>query len=135
MGFYWIASAAPTKGELAVIRLPRSMSALAAGRGYLAQAALLIKPVAANRGDLVCRRQAQLTINGQAVAHAKAADALGRPLPGWAGCRYLTAGQIVVLSAAPHSFDSRYFGPIEPSHIIGAAHQLWRATLPVRFGI
>jgi type IV secretory pathway protease TraF len=40
-----------------------------------------------------------------------------------------------VLSAAPHSFDSRYFGPIEPSHIIGAAHQLWRATLPVRFGI
>jgi conjugative transfer signal peptidase TraF len=125
MGFYWITSAAPTKGELAVIRLPAPMAALAAGRGYLAQTALLVKPVAANTGDLVCRRQAKLIINGQAVVHAKAADALGRPLPDWAGCRYLTAGQIVVLSTAPHSFDSRYFGPVGPSHIVGAAHQLW----------
>ena len=35
VGLYWIASAAPTTSELAVIRLPDPLRALAAARGYL----------------------------------------------------------------------------------------------------
>ena len=125
VGLYWIASAAPTTGELAVIRLPEPLRTLAAARGYLPEAALLIKPVTAGMGDLVCRRDATVTINGEVVAHARTADAFGRPLPGWTGCTSLAAGQVLVMSAAPDSFDGRYFGPIDRRHVVGTAHSVW----------
>jgi conjugative transfer signal peptidase TraF len=125
VGLYWIASAAPTTGELAVIRLPDALRALAAARGYLGETALLIKPVAAGMGDLVCRHGAIVSINGQAAAHARTADERGRPLLHWSGCFLLAAGQVFVLSAAPDSFDSRCFGPIDRSHVVGAARPVW----------
>jgi conjugative transfer signal peptidase TraF len=125
VGLYWIAPAAPTTGELAVIRLPDALGALAAARGYLRETALLIKPVAAGMGDVVCRHGATVTINGQAAAHARTADARGRPLPHWSGCISLAPRQILVLSAAPDSFDGRYFGPIDRSDVVGAAHPVW----------
>lgn len=125
VGLYWIASAAPTTGELAVIRLPDALRALAAARGYLGETAYLIKPVAAGTGDLVCRHAATLIINGQVVAQARMADERGRELPRWSGCITLTAGQILTLSTAPDSFDGRYFGPIDRDHLVGVAHPVW----------
>jgi conjugative transfer signal peptidase TraF len=125
VGLYWVAPAPPGKGELAAIRLPNALRTLAAARGYLAATALLIKPVTATMGDLVCQHGATVTINGQAAAHASAADGLGRPLPHWTGCITLTAGQVFLLSTAPDSFDSRYFGPIDSAHVLGAAHPIW----------
>jgi conjugative transfer signal peptidase TraF len=125
VGFYWIVSAAPTTGEFAVIRLPDALRALAAARGYLGETAYLIKPVAAGTADLVCRHAATLSINGQAVAQARTADARGRPLPRWTGCITLAAGQVLVLSSAPDSFDSRYFGPVDSRHVLGAARPVW----------
>jgi conjugative transfer signal peptidase TraF len=125
VGLYWIASAAPTTGELAVIRLPDALRALAATRGYLGETAYLVKPVAAGTGDLICRHGATLTINGQAAAQARTADARGRPLPRWSGCITLAAGQVLILSAAPGSFDGRYFGPIDTGHVVGVTHAVW----------
>jgi conjugative transfer signal peptidase TraF len=125
IGLYWIATATLGKGELAVVRLSDVLRTLAAVRGYLAETAVLIKPVAATMGDLVCRHGATVTINGQATAHVSAADGLGRPLPQWKGCITLTAGQLFLLSTAPDSFDSRYFGPIDSSRVLGAAHPIW----------
>jgi conjugative transfer signal peptidase TraF len=125
IGLYWIATAPPGNGELAAIRLLDGLRTLAAVRGYLAERAALIKPVAATMGDLVCRHGATVTINGQAAAHALASDGLGRPLPQWTGCITLAAGQVFLLSTAPGSFDSRYFGPIDSSHVLGAAHPVW----------
>jgi conjugative transfer signal peptidase TraF len=125
VGLYWIASAAPATGELAVIRLPDPLRTLAAARGYLGRTALLIKPVAAGMGDLVCRHGATVAINGRAVAQASTADRLGRPLPQWSGCISLAAGQVFVLSPAPDSFDSRYFGPLDRSHVVGQARRVW----------
>jgi conjugative transfer signal peptidase TraF len=125
LGLYWIASAAPTIGELAVIRLTDRLRALAAARGYLSETALLIKPVAASMGDVVCRHGPTVTINGQAAAHARTADERGHPLPHWSGCITLAAGQVFLLSTAPDSFDSRYFGPIDRSHVVGAARRVW----------
>jgi conjugative transfer signal peptidase TraF len=125
VGLYWIASAAPTTGELAVISLPKALSAFAAARGYLADTALLIKPVAAGMGDVVCRHDSTVSINGREVTHAETADGLGRALPRWTGCIDLAAGQVLVLSPAPDSFDGRYFGPIEANHVVGAAHPIW----------
>ena len=125
VGLDWISSAAPTTSELAVIRLPDAPRALAAARGYLEETALLIKPVAAGVGDLVCRHGAIVSINGQVAAHTKMADERGRQLPRWSDCILLAAGQVLVLTAAPDSFDSRYFGPIDRSHVIGAARPVW----------
>jgi type IV secretory pathway protease TraF len=110
---------------LAVIHLPDALRALAAARGYLGLTALLIKPVAAGTGDVVCRHGAIVTIDGKVTARARMADQLGRPLPQWNGCIRLAAGQIFVLAVMPDSFDSRYVGPIGRSHVIGAAIPVW----------
>jgi conjugative transfer signal peptidase TraF len=125
IGLYWLATAAPGKAELAAIRLPGALRTLAAFRGYLAETAPLIKPVSATMGDVVCRHGAAVTINGQAAAHASTADGRGRTLPHWTGCITLTAGQVFLLSTASASFDSRYFGPIDASHVLGAARPIW----------
>jgi conjugative transfer signal peptidase TraF len=125
VGLYWIASAAPKTGELAVIHLPDALRALAAARGYLGLTALLIKPEAAGLGDVVCRHGATVTINGKPAAHARMADERGRPLLHWSDCTTLTSGQVFVLSAAPDSFDGRYFGPLDRSHVLGTARPVW----------
>ena len=131
IGFYRLASRPPLRGALAVIRLPDPFRTLAETRGYLRARTLLIKPVAAGGGDIVCRDGLVITINGRAVAHGKAADALGRPLPVWSGCVILSADRVFVLSEDPDSFDSRYFGPVERHHVLGTAVPVWYAPRPL----
>jgi type IV secretory pathway protease TraF len=121
----------PAAGELAVIRLPDPIRALAVERGYLAGRALVIKPVAAGPGDVVCRHAAMVTVNGRAVAWAHGADGSGRALPRWTGCLTLRASQVFVLSAAPGSFDSRYFGPVERAHVLGVGRPIWTTSRPL----
>jgi type IV secretory pathway protease TraF len=116
---------APGKGELAVIRLPDWIHALAAGRGYLGAGALVIKPVVAGPGDVVCRHGVTVTVNGLPMARARDADLLGRPLPHWSGCVALAAGQVFVLSMVPDSFDSRYFGAVDGGHVVGTGRAIW----------
>jgi type IV secretory pathway protease TraF len=99
--------------------------ALADARGYLPAGTLLIKRVIAGDGDLACRLGAIVAVNGQPVAHASAADRLGRPLPRWSGCKHLAAGAVLLLSPVPDSFDGRYFGPLDGSHVLGTALPLW----------
>jgi conjugative transfer signal peptidase TraF len=125
VGLYRLLASSPARGGLVVIRLPEPFLTLAGDRGYLPTGILLIKPIAAAAGDLVCRHGALVTINGRTVALARTADAWDRPLPGWQGCRRLNAHQIFVLSPAPDSFDSRYFGPLDRRHIVGMAMPVW----------
>jgi type IV secretory pathway protease TraF len=110
---------------LVVIRLPEPFLMLASARGYLPAGILLIKPIAAGAGDLVCRHGAIVTINGRTAALAKAVDARGRALPRWQGCRRLATLQIFVLSPDADSFDSRYFGPLDTRHVVGMAVPVW----------
>jgi len=57
------------------------------------------------------------------------ADRMGRPLPSWQQCRRLESGELFLLSVTnPASFDSRYFGPIPASAVLGVAHPLWLET-------
>ena len=100
-------------------------NALAEARAYLAPSALLLKPVAAGPGDVVCRRGATVTINGRVAARARSAGAAGRPLPRWSGCMTLAAHQVFVLAPTPDSFDSRYFGALDHGHVLGTAHPIW----------
>ena len=125
IGLYRAALRPPRTGALAILRLREPHRALAELRGYLAPRALLIKWVAAAAGDRVCRYGSLVTINGRPAAHARASDAAARPLPAWQGCTRLAAGQIFVLSGAPGSFDSRYFGPVDARDVVGTPAPVW----------
>lgn len=120
-GLYFIAARSPARGELAALRLPEPMRSLADARGYLPASAVLIKPVAALAPDLVCRSGAIITINGHDAGRAPPADTSGRLLPQWNGCHRIDDHQILVLADDRHSFDGRYFGPLDARQVIGTA--------------
>ena len=60
-------------------------------------------------------------------------DALTGPkyLLSWQQCRLLNSGELFLLSVTnPASFDSRYFGPVSASAVIGIAHPVWLESRP-----
>ena len=130
IGLYVITSRHPSRGELAMLRLPEQMRNLADARRYLPANTFLIKPVAALSSDHVCRHGEFVTINGYPAARASDADASGRPLPQWSGCHGIDKRQFLVLSDEPNSFDGRYFGLVDARHVIGTATSV--IVLPYR---
>lgn len=112
-------------GSIVLIRLPDASASLAAQRGYLPIGIPLLKRVAAVAGQHVCIADRIVRIDGVTVAAARVADRAGRPLRAWSGCRRLRHGELLLLSTTnPASFDSRYFGPVEASAVLGIAHPL-----------
>lgn len=118
-------------GTIVLARVPADAAALAAQRGYLPAHIPLLKRVGAVAPQHVCIIAGQVRINGVSVAAALPADRLGRPLPAWPHCRPLLKGELFLLSATnPASFDSRYFGPVSASAVIGVARPLWQEAQP-----
>ena len=118
-------------GSTVLTRLPADAAALAAQRGYLPARIPLLKRVGAVAPQEVCVFGALVWIDGVPVAAVRSADRLGRPLPSWPQCRRLQAGEIFLLSTTnPASFDSRYFGPVSTSAVIGVAHPVWLESRP-----
>lgn len=112
-------------GGIVLTRLPAEPAALAAQRGYLPAHIPLLKRVGAVSPQHVCVRQGQVRIDGTPVAVVLRADRLGRAMPVWSGCRALVVGEVFLLSDThPGSFDSRYFGPIDVSSVMGLARPL-----------
>jgi len=128
VGIYRLAPDAPKQGELAVVYLPGPLRAFADARRYLPRSFLLLKPVAAAAGDVVCRVGQRVWITRRTSVLVLTADGLGRPLQAWRGCRRLNAGEVFLLSPAPGSYDSRYFGPLETGHVVGTAIPLFTFT-------
>ncbi|WP_053268304.1 S26 family signal peptidase [Pseudomonas chlororaphis] len=118
-------------GSVVLTTLPPDVAALAAQRGYLPAHVPLLKRVGAVAPQHVCIVAGQVRIDGVPVATALPADRLGRPLPSWPHCRPLAEGELLLLSVTnPASFDSRYFGPVSASAVIGVAHPVWLETQP-----
>ncbi|MGE8517022.1 MAG: S26 family signal peptidase [Alcaligenes nematophilus] len=118
-------------GSIVLIRLPAGAAALAAQRGYLPEHIPLLKRVGAVAPQHVCIVAGQVRIDGVPVAAALSTDRLGRPLSFWPQCRRLVPGELFLLSVTnPASFDSRYFGPVSASAVIGVAHPVWLETRP-----
>ena len=118
-------------GSIVLVPLPAEAAALAAQRGYLPTRVPLLKRVGAVAPQHVCIVDALVWIDGVPVAAALAADRLGRPLPSWPQCRWLRPGELFLLSVTnPASFDSRYFGPVSASAVIGVAHPVWLEPCP-----
>lgn len=118
-------------GSIVLTRLPADAAALAAQRGYLPAHVPLLKRVGAVAPQHVCIVAGQVRIDGVPAAVALPADRLGRPLPSWPHCRPLAEGELFLLSVTnPASFDSRYFGPVSASSVIGVAHPVWLEKRP-----
>ncbi|EMR0790059.1 S26 family signal peptidase [Pseudomonas aeruginosa] len=118
-------------GSIVLTRLPADAGVLAAQRGYLPVHIPLLKRVGAVAPQHVCIVAGQVRIDGVPVAAALPADRLGRPLPSVQLCRRLEPGELFLLSVTnPASFDSRYFGPVSASAVIGVAHPVWLETRP-----
>lgn len=113
------------RGDLVIAALPPGAASLAAWRGYLASGIPVLKRVSGLRGDRVCRDGLLIRVRGRIAATAKLADAMGRSLPVWKGCRRLGEDDVFLLGDHPDSFDGRYFGLLKRKHIIGKATQLW----------
>ncbi|CAM3026761.1 conjugal transfer protein TraF [Komagataeibacter xylinus] len=119
-------NSAPHGGDLVAVRLPEREAMLLAMRGYLPLGVPLLKPVAALRGQSVCRIGVHVTIDGKPAGDAQSVDHRGRPLPFWQGCHRLDSGQIFVMNTAePRSLDGRYFGLLSLSTVIGRATPVW----------
>ncbi|WP_082519490.1 S26 family signal peptidase [Variovorax sp. Root411] len=116
-------------GSIVLVRLPAGVAAFAVQRGYLPSGVPILKRVGAVAPQLVCVREQAVRIDGAAVATTLAHDGKHRPLQPWAQCRVLTEGELFLLSDAhPASFDSRYFGPIDASAVLGTARPIWTGS-------
>ena len=118
-------------GSIVLARLPAPAAALAAQRDYLPAGIPLLKRIGAVALQRVCIDGASVRIDDVAVANVMRADGRGRPLFAWSQCRRLTHGELFLLSNTnPASFDSRYFGPIRASDVIGNAQPIWTWGAP-----
>lgn len=113
-------------GDIVLARLPAEAAALAAQRGYLPKRIPLLKRIGAMSPQRVCIEKHIVRIDGVAVTDVRETDGRGRPLSAWQQCRPLRDGELFLLSATnPASFDSRYFGPVAVTAVIGSAQPLW----------
>lgn len=118
-------------GSILLVRLPAGAAALAAQRGYLPARIPLLKRLGAMAPQEVCIVGNSVRIDSVPVAAVLPADRMGRSLPSWRQCRQLRPGELFLLSTTnPASFDSRYFGPIAASTVIGVAHPVWLEKRP-----
>ncbi|NIJ84929.1 conjugative transfer signal peptidase TraF [Xanthomonas arboricola] len=117
-------------GSIVLTTLPPDAAALAAQRGYLPARVPLLKRVGAVAPQEVCITGRIVRIDGVPSAAVLPADRWGRPLPSWRQCRPLESGELFLLTTNPASFDSRYFGPVRASAVIGVAHPVWLEKRP-----
>jgi conjugative transfer signal peptidase TraF len=118
-------------GSIVLARLPADAAAQAARRGYLPEHVPLLKRIGAMSPQHVCIEKHIVRIDGVVVTGIRATDGHGRPLSAWQHCRRLRDGELFLLSATnPASFDSRYFGPVAVSAVIGSAQPLWTWGTP-----
>ncbi|HYM35081.1 MAG TPA: S26 family signal peptidase [Steroidobacteraceae bacterium] len=112
--------------DFVVVRLPQEPATLAAQRGYLPLTVPLLKHVAGIRGQRACSTADALLLDDRVVARSRNQDGAGRTLTPWLGCRTLAADEVLLLSTTSDaSFDSRYFGPVHRSAILGRAIPVW----------
>ncbi|WP_367118798.1 S26 family signal peptidase [Mesorhizobium sp.] len=108
--------------DLTVVMPPEPLAGFLAERGYLPKGMPLLKHVLAPAGATVCRQGTDIIANGVSFGAARERDSRGRQLPVWQGCRVIADGEAFFMNRdAADSFDSRYFGPLPLTSIIGRA--------------
>ncbi len=112
--------------DLAVVMPPDGLAGFLDERRYLPRGLPLLKRVLALGGTEVCRVANAIIAYDMSYGRALERDREGRPLPVWQGCRTLADGEAFFMNwDSPDSFDSRYFGPLPVTTIVGKALPLW----------
>ncbi len=112
--------------ELVAIQPPDLLAAFLDLNGYLPIGVPMLKRVLALPGQTVCRNGLSIAVDGVDVGQAQERDGRGRPLPAWQGCRLIADGDVFVMNwQSTDSLDSRYFGPLPASAVIGRAVPVW----------
>jgi conjugative transfer signal peptidase TraF len=112
--------------DLAVVVAPEPVARFLEGGGYIPRGVPLIKRVLALPGQRVCRKNLLITVDGIAMGMARKHDRSGRDLPVWRGCRTIARDEVFLMNwQSAGSLDSRYFGPLPVSSIVGQAMPLW----------
>ena len=112
--------------DLVVAVPPENLATRLAEGGYLPRGVPLIKRILALPGQTVCREKLMITVDGIEMGAARKRDRRGRVLPSWQGCRALAKGEVFLMNwDEPASLDSRYFGPLPVTAIVGRAVPLW----------
>jgi conjugative transfer signal peptidase TraF len=115
-----------TVTELVAVRPPDLLAAFLDLNGYLPIGAPMLKRVLALPGQTVCRNGLKIAVDGVDVGEARERDGRNRPLPVWHGCRVIVDGDVFVMNwQSADSLDSRYFGPLPASAVIGRAVPVW----------
>lgn len=105
------------RGAIVAVPQPAPARAYLASLGMPAEVAL-IKRVAGVGGDRICAQGDQV-VTAAAVMAVQARDRRGAVLPRWSECRRLAADEMFLVGETDGSFDSRYFGPVRASEVIG----------------
>jgi conjugative transfer signal peptidase TraF len=127
IGLYRVRPAARlTVTELVAVRPPDLLAAFLDLNGYLPIGVPMLKRILALPGQTVCRNGLQIAVDGVDVGEARERDGRNRPLPVWHGCRVIADGDVFVMNwQSADSLDSRYFGPLPASAVIGRAVPMW----------
>jgi conjugative transfer signal peptidase TraF len=112
--------------ELVAVKPPDLLAAFLDLNGYLPIGVPMLKRVLALPGQTVCRNGLKIAVDGVDVGEARERDGRNRPLPAWHGCRVIADGDVFVMNwQSADSLDSRYFGPLPASAVIGRAVPVW----------
>jgi len=112
--------------ELVAVQPPDLLAAFLDLNGYLPIGVPMLKRVLALPGQTVCRDGLKIVVDNVDVGEARERDGRNRPLPVWHGCRVIADGDVFVMNwQSADSLDSRYFGPLPASAVIGRAVPVW----------
>jgi conjugative transfer signal peptidase TraF len=115
-----------TVTELVAVQPLDPLAAFLDLNGYLPTGIPMLKRVVALPGQTVCRTGLTITVDSLEMGQARQRDSRDRPLPTWQGCRVIGEDEIFVMNwQSADSLDSRYFGPLPASAVIGRAVPVW----------
>jgi len=126
VGLYRLMRASPAAGRLVAFKVPAPGRAYATQHiGYVMRGGIL-KEIAAGPGSTICEHDGGIFIGGQRRGAVAVRDRMGTLLPHWSGCIRLAHGELFAFSdRIPNSFDSRYYGPVQASDVMGVYAPVW----------
>jgi len=121
VGWYRLEPIRPLKkDDLVAAFAPSKAQNLAIERRYLPPDIPIIKTVWAVSGDEICHTDGQVFTGRRPPLLVLLHDSLGRKMPSLSGCYVIPDNEVFLVSSdVQTSFDSRYFGPVPVSNILG----------------